>query len=106
MGTMGIVTGLSHVIEMSDQASLILLVGPRRRRRLLAVLPAPRSARNERPVPTRRTALQTAAGERPGTPVLISGTTVIIAMAGMFMTGNLEFTSMGRRHDHRRPPWP
>src|SRR4051794_28924429 len=92
MGTMGIVTGLSHVLEMSDQSSLILLVG-------LAVgvdysLFYLRREREERAAGADpETALQTAAATS-GNAVLISGMTVIIAMAGMFMTGNLEFTSM------------
>src|SRR4051812_15350193 len=92
MGTMGIVAGLSHVLEMSDQGSLILLVG-------LAVgvdysLFYLRREREERAAGAdSATALQTAAATS-GNAVLISGITVIIAMAGMFMTGNLEFTSM------------
>jgi RND superfamily putative drug exporter len=92
MGTMGIVTGLSHVLEMSDQGSLILLVG-------LAVgvdysLFYLRREREERAAGAdKATALQTAAATS-GSAVLISGITVMIAMAGMFMTGNLEFTSM------------
>jgi RND superfamily putative drug exporter len=92
MGTMGIVAGLSHVLQMSDQGSLILLVG-------LAVgvdysLFYLRREREERAAGADgATALQTAAATS-GRAVLISGVTVIIAMSGMFMTGNLEFTSM------------
>src|SRR3954447_11604879 len=92
MGTMGIVTGLSHVLEMSDQSSLILLVG-------LAVgvdysLFYLRREREERAKGAdKATALQTAA-ETSGKAVLVSGMTVIIAMAGMFMTGNMTFNSM------------
>jgi uncharacterized membrane protein YdfJ with MMPL/SSD domain len=92
MGTMGIVTGLSHVLEMTDQGSLILLVG-------LAVgvdysLFYLRREREERAAGAdSATALQTAAATS-GKAVLVSGLTVVIAMAGMFMTGDLEFTSM------------
>jgi RND superfamily putative drug exporter len=92
MGTMGIVAGLSHVLELSDQGSLILLVG-------LAVgvdysLFYLRREREERAAGAdSATALQTAAATS-GNAVLISGVTVMIAMAGMFMTGNLDFTSM------------
>src|SRR3954468_5233256 len=92
MGTMGIVAGLSHVLEMSDQGSLILLVG-------LAVgvdysLFYLRREREERAAGAdSASALQTAAATS-GRAVLISGITVMIAMAGMFMTGNMEFTSM------------
>jgi RND superfamily putative drug exporter len=92
MGTMGIVAGLSHVLEMSDQGSLILLVG-------LAVgvdysLFYLRREREERAAGAdSATALQTAAATS-GRAVLISGITVIIAMSGMFITGNLDFTSM------------
>src|SRR3954453_12031123 len=92
MGTMGIVAGLSHVLEMSDQGSLILLVG-------LAVgidysLFYLRREREERAAGAdSATALQTAAATS-GRAVLVSGMTVIIAMAVMFLTGDLTFTSM------------
>src|SRR3954452_11718416 len=92
MGTMGVVTGLSHVIEMDDESSLILLVG-------LAVgvdysLFYLRREREERAKGAdKATALQTAAATS-GKAVLVSGMTVIIAMAGMFITGNMTFTSM------------
>src|SRR4051795_13253097 len=92
MGTMGIVALASHVMELSDQSSLILLVG-------LAVgvdysLFYLRREREERAAGAdSATALQTAAATS-GRAVLISGITVMIAMAGMFMTGNMEFTSM------------
>src|SRR4051812_1101902 len=92
MGTMGVVTGLSHVIEMDDESSLILLVG-------LAVgvdysLFYLRREREERAKGAdKASALQTAAATS-GKAVLVSSMTVIIAMAGMFMTGNMTFNSM------------
>src|SRR5204862_3450996 len=92
MGTFGIVAGLSHLLPMTDQGSLILLIG-------LAVgvdysLFYLRREREERAAGAGRdAALQTAAATS-GRAVLISGMTVIIAMSGMFVTGNLDFTSM------------
>jgi uncharacterized membrane protein YdfJ with MMPL/SSD domain len=92
MGTMGIVALASHVMELSDQSSLILLVG-------LAVgvdysLFYLRREREERAAgASSGEALQTASATS-GRAVLISGLTVIIAMAGMFLTGDLTFTSM------------
>jgi RND superfamily putative drug exporter len=92
MGTMGIVALASHVMELSDQGSLILLVG-------LAVgvdysLFYLRREREERAAgASSGEALQTAAATS-GRAVLVSGLTVIIAMAGMFLTGDLTFTSM------------
>src|SRR4029078_7459673 len=81
MGTMGIVAGLSHVMELSDQGSLILLV------RLAVGVDSPlfslRREREDRAAGAdHATALQTAAATS-GRAVLISGMTVIIAMAGM-----------------------
>ena len=92
MSTMGIVAGLSHVVEMSNQGSLILLVG-------LAVgvdysLFYLRREREERAAGNdERTSLETAAATS-GRAVLVSGMTVIIALAGLFMTGNTDNTSM------------
>src|SRR5204862_494751 len=88
--------GLSHVLEMSDQSSLILLVG-------LAVgvdyslfyLRREREERAKGADPA--TALQTAAATS-GNAVLISGLTVIIAISGMLMTGNLDVTAPAVQH--------
>ena len=38
----------------------------------------------------------------PVAPCSISGFTVMVAMAGMFLAGNAVFESFARRHDHRR----
>ena len=61
----------------------------RRRRRLLAVLPAPR-ARGARARTRARGALEIAAATS-GRAVLISGLTVMIAMAGMFLDRHATF---------------
>ena len=63
----------------------------RRRRRLLALLPPPR-ARGARRGRSKRRALDIAAATS-GRAVLISGLTVIAAMAGMFLTGDKTFIS-------------
>ncbi len=63
-----------------------------RRRRLLALLPAPR-ARGAREGAEPRHALLRAAATS-GQAVLVSGATVLIAMAGMFIAGNRIFTGM------------
>src|SRR4051794_29012643 len=92
-GSFGIVNLASLLLPMSDNASLILLIG-------LAVgvdysLFYLRREREERAAGAgEEAALQTAAATS-GRAVLVSGMTVIIAMAGMFFTGNEGFTSMG-----------
>ena len=45
-----------------------------------------------------RGALEVAAATS-GRAVLVSGLTVMVAMAGMFLTGNAVFTSFAHRHD-------
>jgi len=91
-GSFGIVNLISLALPMSDQASLILLIG-------LAVgvdysLFYLRREREERAKgASEDVALQTAAATS-GRAVLVSGMTVVIAMAGMFVTGNEGFTSM------------
>ena len=63
---------------------------PRGRRRLLAVLPAPRARGAGARARSPQAALQAAAATS-GRAVLVSGLTVMIAMAGMFLTGDATF---------------
>jgi RND superfamily putative drug exporter len=94
IGTLGLAALVSHVVPTTETtASVILLVGMavgvdyslfylrREREETAAGLP-PRSA------------LQRAAATS-GQAVLISGATVVIAMAGMLLAGNAAFTSLG-----------
>ena len=64
----------------------------RGRRRLLALLPPPRARGTRRRAETSATALEVAAATS-GRAVLISGLTVIVAMAGMFISGDKTFIS-------------
>ena len=64
---------------------------PRRRRRLLAVLPATRARGARRRA--QRTLRAGAAAATSGRAVLISGVTVMVAMAGMFISGDKSFIS-------------
>ena len=66
----------------------------RGRRRLLDVLPAARASRSGPRDAARRAALEAAAATS-GRSVLISGLTVMVAMAGMFLTGDATFASFG-----------
>jgi uncharacterized membrane protein YdfJ with MMPL/SSD domain len=94
LATVGLVALPSHVLPISDaSASVILLIG-------MAVgvdysLFYMRREREERAkgydAPT---ALQRAAATS-GRAVLVSGLTVMTAMAGMFLSGDKEFTGMG-----------
>ena len=93
-GTMGLVNIVSHVLPLgSDLSSVILLVG-------LAVgvdysMFYLRREREERAKgQSAEDALQTAAATS-GRAVLISGFTVIIAMAGMYFAGDQTFVSFG-----------
>ncbi|MER0242319.1 MMPL family transporter [Streptomyces sp. HSW2009] len=94
LATTGLVAVVSHAVHMSDTAnSVMLLVG-------LAVgvdycLFYLRREREERAAGRdAATALQIAAATS-GRAVLISGITVIVAMAGMLFTGIAEFEAMG-----------
>ena len=93
-GTMGLVNVISHVVPLSDGASaVILLIG-------LAVgvdysmfyLRREREERAKGRSP--REALEIAAATS-GRAVLISGFTVMIAMAGMYFAGDSTFVSFG-----------
>ena len=68
-----------------------------RRRRLLAVLHAPRARGAGQPAGARATRSRSAAATS-GRAVMISGLTVIIAMAGMFITGDADVHLVRRRH--------
>ena len=92
--TFGLVGGLSHVVPMANEASaIVLLIG-------LAVgvdysLFYLRREREERAAGrSPRAALEIAAATS-GRSVLISGLTVMTAMAGMFLTGDETFASFG-----------
>ncbi|MEV6314335.1 MMPL family transporter [Streptomyces sp. NPDC051776] len=94
LATTGLVAVVSHAVPMGDSAnSVMLLVG-------LAVgvdycLFYLRREREERAAGhVARTALSIAAATS-GRAVLVSGVTVIVAMAGMLFTGIAEFQSMG-----------
>ena len=88
----GLTALVSHITPMSDAAnSVILLIG-------LAVgvdysLFYLRREREERAAGRSETAALEAAAATSGRAVIISGITVMIAMAGMYMAGNATFTS-------------
>jgi RND superfamily putative drug exporter len=91
--TFGLVAATSHVIPMAMQApALVLLVG-------LAVgvdysLFYLRREREERAAGRGERAALEAAAATSGRAVLISGLTVMAAMAGMFLTGDKTFASL------------
>ena len=90
--TFGLVGGLSHVVPMANEASaIVLLIG-------LAVgvdysLFYLKREREERAAGRSERAALEAAAATSGRSVLISGLTVITAMAGMFLTGDPTFES-------------
>ena len=92
--TLGLVAGVSQVLPMSDSVSaLILLVG-------LAVgvdysLFYLKREREERAAGRSEQAALEAAAATSGRSVLISGSTVLVAMAGMFFTADATFASFG-----------
>jgi uncharacterized membrane protein YdfJ with MMPL/SSD domain/pimeloyl-ACP methyl ester carboxylesterase len=93
-GTIGLVGMVSHVLPMADEVtSLVLLIG-------LAVgvdysMFYLRREREERARGRSERAALEAAAATSGRSVLISGLTVMVAMAGMFLTGDKEFASFG-----------
>ncbi len=93
MATLGLVTLGSHVMPVEDSvASVVLLIG-------LAVgvdysLFYLRREREERAAGRSEQAALEAAAATSGRAVLISGLTVMIAMAGMFIAGSAVFTGM------------
>jgi RND superfamily putative drug exporter len=92
-GTFGLVALSSHVLPMANEASaLVLLIG-------LAVgvdysMFYLKRAREERAAGRSVHAAVEAAAATSGRSVLVSGLTVITAMAGMFLTGDKMFASL------------
>ena len=90
--TLGVLAPLSQIVPVDESiSSLVLLIG-------LAVgvdysLFYIRRERDERAAGRTKEAALNAAAATSGRAVLISGVTVITAMAGMFVTGNATFTS-------------
>ena len=93
-GTFGLVALASHVLPMANEVpALVLLVG-------LAVgvdysMFYLRREREERAKGRSERAALEAAAATSGRSVLISGLTVMVAMAGMFVTGDKTFASFG-----------
>jgi uncharacterized membrane protein YdfJ with MMPL/SSD domain len=94
LGTMGLVALVSQVLPMSDSVSaIILLIG-------LAVgvdytMFYLKREREERAAGRSEEAALEAAAATSGRSVLISGSTVLVAMSGMFLTGDSDFASFG-----------
>jgi uncharacterized membrane protein YdfJ with MMPL/SSD domain len=94
LATMGLVAVVSHVLPMSDSvAAIILLIG-------LAVgvdytMFYLRREREERAAGRSEEAALEAAAATSGRAVLVSGFTVLVAMAGMFLTFDSDFASFG-----------
>jgi RND superfamily putative drug exporter len=94
IATMGLVSGLSHLSPSTDSMqSVLLLVG-------LAVgvdysLFYIRREREERRAGRDEEAALQAAAATSGRAVLVSGFTVMAAMAGMYLTGMKDFAAMG-----------
>jgi uncharacterized membrane protein YdfJ with MMPL/SSD domain len=94
LGTFGLVAVVSHVLPMSDAVSaIVLLIG-------LAVgvdysMFYLKREREERAAGRGEQAALEAAAATSGRSILISGLTVMVAMAGMFLTRDAEFASFG-----------
>ena len=94
LGTLGLVSLVSHVVPMSDSASaLVLLIG-------LAVgvdysMFYLKREREERAAGRSEEAALEAAAATSGHSVLVSGVTVIVAMSGMLLTRDATFASFG-----------
>ena len=94
LATLGLVALISQVLPMSDSVSaIILLIG-------LAVgvdytMFYLKREREERAAGRSEEAALEAAAATSGRSVLISGLTVLVAMAGMFFTGDATFASFG-----------
>jgi uncharacterized membrane protein YdfJ with MMPL/SSD domain len=93
LATFGIVSGLSQVLPMTDTVkSVVLLIGL-----AMAVdyaLFYIRRVREERAAGRDKDEAIMAAAATSGRTVLISGMTVMVAMAGMFFTGSKDFASL------------
>jgi uncharacterized membrane protein YdfJ with MMPL/SSD domain len=94
LGTLGLTALVSQVLPMSDSVSaIILLIG-------LAVgvdytMFYLKREREERAAGRSEQAALEAAAATSGRSVLVSGITVMVAMAGMFLTGDATFASFG-----------
>jgi RND superfamily putative drug exporter len=94
LGTMGIVALVSQILPMSESVSaIILLIG-------LAVgvdytMFYLKREREERAKGRSEEAALEAAAATSGRSVLISGCTVLVAMAGMLLTGDADYASFG-----------
>ena len=94
LATLGLVAAISQVLPMSDSvSSIILLVG-------LAVgvdytIFYLKREREERAAGRSQEAALEAAAATSGRAVLISGSTILVAMAGMFFTADATFASFG-----------
>lgn len=94
LGTLGLVSLVSHVVPMSESTSaLVLLIG-------LAVgvdysMFYLKREREERAAGRSESAALEAAAATSGHSVLVSGVTVIVAMSGMLLTGDATFASFG-----------
>jgi uncharacterized membrane protein YdfJ with MMPL/SSD domain len=94
LGTLGLVAGVSHIVPMdSTVTEVVLLVG-------LAVgvdytLFYLRREREERARGASKLEAIDAAAASSGRAVLIAGSTVMVAMAGMFFAGLSIFTALG-----------
>jgi uncharacterized membrane protein YdfJ with MMPL/SSD domain len=94
LGTLGLVSIVSHVVPMSESTSaLVLLIG-------LAVgvdysMFYLKREREERAAGRTESAALEAAAATSGHSVLVSGVTVIVAMSGMLLTRDATFASFG-----------
>jgi RND superfamily putative drug exporter len=94
LGTLGLVSLVSHVVPMSESTSaLVLLIG-------LAVgvdysMFYLKREREERAAGRTESAALEAAAATSGHAVLVSGVTVIVAMSGMLLTRDATFASFG-----------
>jgi uncharacterized membrane protein YdfJ with MMPL/SSD domain len=94
LATLGLVAAISQVLPMSDSVSaIILLIG-------LAVgvdysMFYLKREREERAAGRSEEAALEAAAATSGRSVLVSGLTVMVAMAGMFLTADATFASFG-----------
>jgi RND superfamily putative drug exporter len=94
LGTFGLIALVSKILPMSDSVSaIVLLIG-------LAVgvdytMFYLKREREERAAGRSEDAALEAAAATSGRSILISGFTVLVAMAGMFLTADAEFASFG-----------
>ena len=95
MGTIGLLGPVSQIVPVDEAiSSVVLLVGLAVGVDYCDVLPAAREGGTRLPAKSAEAALEAAAATS-GRAVLISGITVIVAMAGMFLAGSPVFVSFG-----------